>query len=253
MRENYLKVFEWAVKKGGSNGAMSSFNRIGFTWSGASYALLTELLRGEWGFEGVVITDAHAAGQGCMNANQMLRAGNDMSLDSREGSIARVVNTEESNTATQLTALHNACKHILYTQLNSAAMNNGYAMESLPYSETSVNAAGATVNVEPGQEVNLSVADENDADARYVLFYGTLPEGLTFDAATATVSGTVAETAKGGAYAINIVKTQHGIDAAGEDYLVNVDLVGGFGGFQGVTVFTFNVLADGFVPEVQAQ
>ena len=253
MRENYLKVFEWAVKKGGSNGAMSSFNRIGFTWSGASYALLTELLRGEWGFEGVVITDAHAAGQGCMNANQMLRAGNDMSLDSREGSIARVVNTEESNTATQLTALHNACKHILYTQLNSAAMNNGYAMESLPYSETSVNAAGATVNVEPGQEVNLSVADENDADARYVLFYGTLPEGLTFDAATATVSGTVAETAKGGAYAINIVKAQHGIDAAGEDYLVNVDLVGGFGGFQGVTVFTFNVLADGFVPEVQAQ
>lgn len=252
MRENYLKVFEWAVKKGDSNGAMSSFNRIGFTWSGANYALLTELLRGEWAFKGVVITDAHAAGQGCMNGNQMLRAGNDMSLDSREASIARVVNTEESNTATQLMALHNACKHILYTQLNSAAMNNGYTMLSLPYGETSVNAAGQTLNLEKGQEVALSVADETDADAHYVLFYGNLPEGLTFDAATATVSGTVADTAKGGAYSINIVKAQPGIDEVGETYLVNADLVGGFGGFQGVTVFTFNVLADGFDPNAEA-
>ena len=57
-----------------------------------------------------------------MNANQMIRAGNDMSLDSREGTIARIVNSPGGQHPTQLTALHNAAKHILYTQANSAAM-----------------------------------------------------------------------------------------------------------------------------------
>ena len=57
---------------------MSAFNRIGSVWAGASYPLLTEMLREEWGFQGAVITDW---GNGkWMNQGQMLRAGNDFYL-----------------------------------------------------------------------------------------------------------------------------------------------------------------------------
>ena len=245
MRENYFKVFEWAVKYGDGNGAMSSFNRIGFEWAGASYALLTQLLREEWGMEGVVITDAHSAGQGCMNASQMIRAGNDMSLDSREGSLARIVNSEESNTATQLTALHNAAKNILYTQLNSAAMNNGYVNEALGYSETSVNAAGATFTAVQGQAFTASVADETSTDDQYVIFLGKLPEGLSFNGQTGEITGTVSANAPVGDYTIQVTKTQKGVDLNGEAYIVSGNVTGGFGGINGLTRFTITVADDG--------
>ena len=56
MREIYLKPFELAVKEGGSTGVMASMNRIGYRFTRGSYALLTTVLRDEWGFRGAVIT-----------------------------------------------------------------------------------------------------------------------------------------------------------------------------------------------------
>ena len=47
MREIYLKPFELAVKEGGANAVMSSFNRIGTRWTGGDYRLLTQILRDE--------------------------------------------------------------------------------------------------------------------------------------------------------------------------------------------------------------
>lgn len=61
MRELYFRPFEIAVKDGGTRAVMSSFNRIGTVWTGGSYELLTEVLRDEWGFEGMVITDYNYA------------------------------------------------------------------------------------------------------------------------------------------------------------------------------------------------
>lgn len=58
MREIYLKPFEIAVKEGGALGVMSCFNYIGTVWAGGSPALLRRLLREEWGFQGIVVTDA---------------------------------------------------------------------------------------------------------------------------------------------------------------------------------------------------
>ena len=77
LREIYLKPFELVVKEGKSLGIMSSFNRIGTVWAGGSYELLTEILRNEWGFRGMVITDYANA---YMNPDQMIRAGGDMWL-----------------------------------------------------------------------------------------------------------------------------------------------------------------------------
>ena len=58
IRELYLKPFEITVKEGGANGAMSSFIHIGTKWSGGNPELLQNVLRDEWGFTGLVSTDA---------------------------------------------------------------------------------------------------------------------------------------------------------------------------------------------------
>lgn len=58
LRELYLEPFEISVKEGGAKGIMSAYNRIGAQWCGGSKALLVDLLRNEWGFDGFVITDA---------------------------------------------------------------------------------------------------------------------------------------------------------------------------------------------------
>ena len=58
LRELYFEPFEISVKEGGAKGVMSAYNRIGAQWCGGSRALLIDLLREEWGFDGFVITDA---------------------------------------------------------------------------------------------------------------------------------------------------------------------------------------------------
>lgn len=83
MREIYLRPFEMAVRQGGAMGVMSSFNYIGHTWAGGNRALLTDLLRKEWGFEGAVVTDACLYPY--MDVAQMIRAGGDLSLDTLGG------------------------------------------------------------------------------------------------------------------------------------------------------------------------
>ena len=124
MREIYLKPFEMTVKDGGTTAMMSSFNRLGTTWAGGSYALLTEVLRNEWGFNGMVITDFNLSLY--MNVNQMIRAGGDLVLN-QEGKKPSLRNLD----ATQATLIRKAAKNILYTVANSNAMNvkiSGYLL-----------------------------------------------------------------------------------------------------------------------------
>lgn len=78
LRELYLQPFEITVKDGGANGAMTSFIHIGPRWSGGNEQLLGEVLRGEWGFDGVVSTDAVLGG--FMDPAQAVRYGNDLML-----------------------------------------------------------------------------------------------------------------------------------------------------------------------------
>ncbi len=75
LRENYLKAFEICVKDGGANAVMSAFNRVGAVSACNSYALLTQVLRNEWGFRGVVVTDYNFG-----VVNDQVRSGNDLHL-----------------------------------------------------------------------------------------------------------------------------------------------------------------------------
>lgn len=114
MRENYFLPFEKAVKEGGTTAMMSSFNRIGATWAGGNYELLTGVLRNEWGFRGMVITDYNL--KDYMDPDQMIRAGGDLSLSGGKA-------PKLTSSATDLTVMRQAVKNILYTVANSCAMN----------------------------------------------------------------------------------------------------------------------------------
>ena len=57
LREIYLTGFEIAVKKGHPRSIMSSYNLVNGTYANENKHLLMEILRGEWGFDGAVITD----------------------------------------------------------------------------------------------------------------------------------------------------------------------------------------------------
>lgn len=117
IREIYLKPFEYAVKEGNATGMMSAFNRLGTTWCGASQSLLTTVLRGEWGFEGAVITDYD--GLTYMNPDQAIRAGNDLMLSNMED-----LPSDTSNTGKQ--AMRRASHNILYMVANSDAVERTY-------------------------------------------------------------------------------------------------------------------------------
>lgn len=121
MRELYFKPFERCVKDGGARAVMSSFNRIGTTWAGGSYELLTEVLRNEWGFRGMVITDFNLKPQ-YMPADQMIRAGGDLNL-THGGADYQPTTATSARTATQISCMRSATKNILYTVANSNAMN----------------------------------------------------------------------------------------------------------------------------------
>ena len=124
MRELYFKPFELAVKEGGTTAIMSSYSHFGTTWAGACKPLLTNVLRGEWGFNGMVVTDSAMGNTSWMDVNLGIRAGNDMML-----CLMGVSLDASTNTAQQ--AMRTACHNILYTQANSAAVS--VAADNTPY------------------------------------------------------------------------------------------------------------------------
>ena len=119
LRENVLKPFEIAVKEGGANGIMSAFNDLGSIWCGANYALLTEVLRDEWGFKGVVITDwTDTSNRGSMSIRQGVRAGNDLWLNPNTTGINGNDKLSTSD-ETDMKAARVACKNILYAVVST--------------------------------------------------------------------------------------------------------------------------------------
>ena len=123
IREIYLKPFEISVKEGGCDAVMSSFNYIGHKWAGACDELLNKVLRDEWGFVGMVLTDYFGV-YGYMDADQAIRNGTDFCLVNYDTATNHVTDT---TSATSVQAMRQASKNILYTVVNSRA----YAEENL--------------------------------------------------------------------------------------------------------------------------
>jgi len=160
IREIYLKGFEKAIKNAkttlqyigddqgtlvekemkASTALMSSFNRIGATWAGGYYNLLESVLRDEWGFEGVVISDFNL--YDFMYADQGIAAGTDyyITFDSMK-------TLDDTKSATAVTNFRKTAHRLFYTVANSSAMNGIIPGTSITFEMATWKKAQMGVNI----------------------------------------------------------------------------------------------------------
>ena len=135
IREIYLKPFELTVKDAtcelkyisdengtvstktinGCTAVMSSFNYLGSTWAGGHWGLMTGILRNEWGFEGMVISDFNLYDY--MDVNQGWYAGTDHNITYR-----MFKTLQDTESATAVLSIRQSIHRLLYTVANSNAM-----------------------------------------------------------------------------------------------------------------------------------
>ena len=120
-RQLYLKPFEMSIVDGGAVGIMSGMNRIGCRWIGGHEGIMTNILRGEWGYKGFVITDQTSFNSfDYCDIREGLAAGNDLWLNTAHNMWA--LNDSEL-TATVMQNARTAAHRYLYAVANSNAMN----------------------------------------------------------------------------------------------------------------------------------
>ena len=120
-RELYLLPFQMCVEDGNATGIMSSMNRVGGRWIGGHEGIMTNMLRGEWGYEGFVITDQTSfASFNYCDIREGLAAGNDIWLCTGQDMWQL---SDEELTATVMTNARQAMHRYLYAVANSNAMN----------------------------------------------------------------------------------------------------------------------------------
>ena len=167
LREIYLRPFELAIKNArktiqyqaedtdsnlsrrvmrAGDFLMVSDSAVGATWTALSSPLLTEVLRGEWGFAGAVITDMH------LNANsaiitRMLSAGCDMLMSTRND---KAVNLRDYKSGAAQTLIRRAVRNLCYTQVNSALMQGISSGSIIRYSVSPWKKALTFVNLAVG-------------------------------------------------------------------------------------------------------
>ena len=121
IREIYLKAFESAVEDSDAHGVMASMNRIGTTWTGGHYGLMTEVLRNEWGFEGFVITDqASYSVFSYEDLQEGLAAGTNLWLNT-DAELWKLDDSAMTNTIISL--MQQSAKDIVFAISRSNAMN----------------------------------------------------------------------------------------------------------------------------------
>lgn len=127
VEENYVKTnadgsYEMAVAQvPACNAIMTSFNRLGYTWAGGHYGLMTGILCNEWGFKGFAVTDNANTGV-FMDAGQMIQAGGDGKLTNLPSGARYTFDVKDP---TDYHYGRIAAHHILYSIVNSTVMDGG--------------------------------------------------------------------------------------------------------------------------------
>ncbi|WP_204793798.1 glycoside hydrolase family 3 N-terminal domain-containing protein [Olsenella profusa] len=124
-REIYLRAFEIPVKEAGAKAVMVSWNFLGTKWSGESSELMNDILRGEWGFRGMALTDFFRNnGHGFMNADAALANGVDAMLSTYGGGPNVPADVTDASTVQYM---RHASKNIMYTVVSSWAYEDDAA------------------------------------------------------------------------------------------------------------------------------
>ena len=242
MRELYFKPFEICVKEGDTHGIMSALNYIGGVWCGGNYMLQNEVLRGEWGFDGAIITD-YLQSRPTLRYDQSIRAGGDFFLVSNGGHQNNTINGLDSPTT--VASMRRAAHNLLYTMLNYSNIYNRLFDEV----EFILDFDGGTVNLpldseasETDQKLTSSLKDGSDpAAVTYKVVSGTLPAGLSLNP-DGTFSGVVKEKIKN---CMVEVEAKYGNAVKRAQVVVNV--------VNGDMVYTGKALADAVIGEKYEQ
>jgi len=119
LREIYLRGFETAVRLGGAKAVMTSYNRINGVYSPNSHDLCTKVLRCEWGFDGVVMTDWSSTARGRASAAAALRAGNDLIMPGGAHDKKTILRALREHLLDEAD-LRRSCGNVVLSILNSA-------------------------------------------------------------------------------------------------------------------------------------
>ena len=184
LREIYCKPFQMAVQEGKSMGIMSSYNRLGLMETAASYPLLTEVLRNEWGFKGHVISDMthRNSGYGTSNTflnkcyeniNNRLLAGCNQQLDgnaytddvncywdAEKGCPVFKYDGEEYESYTWWYAVREMCKGCLYSNVNSGVMSKTLIADAKDVTFSGVENKQFVANVGDKISIQIQVPDD---------------------------------------------------------------------------------------------
>ena len=119
LREIYLRAFEYPVRYGGARGIMTSYNRINGVYAPNSRDLCTDVLRCEWGFDGVVMTDWFSTNKGQASTALCMSAGNDLIMPGSGGDKKRILAGLKSG-AIREADLRRCCANVVRAILHSA-------------------------------------------------------------------------------------------------------------------------------------
>lgn len=144
LREIYLRGFEIAVKESNPKTIMSSYNKLNGTYTSASHDLLTSILRNEWGFKGLVMTDWFGGYDGISNlsdktgktdngekyASQQLKAGNDLLMPGTKQQLEQLKKDIKSGKLSEQDL--NICVNRILELIYDSPKMKGYAYSNNP-------------------------------------------------------------------------------------------------------------------------
>ena len=119
LREIYLRAFERCVREGKAKGIMTSYNHVNGVYAPNSYDLCTKVLRNEWGFDGVVMTDWFSTGGKKADHALCMSAGNDLLMPGGSGEKKAIAAAVKSGKINE-TDLRRCCANVLKSIFNSA-------------------------------------------------------------------------------------------------------------------------------------
>ena len=192
MRELYLKNYEITVKESQPWTVMSSYNKVNGEYTQQSYDLLTTILRDEWGFEGMVMTDWGNKA----NTPKAVQAGNDLMEPGDRSEIDRIINAVQNGTLSEADLDRNVRRILEYIVKTPS-------FKKYPHSDKPDLKAHAAIARRAAGESLVLLRNENGtlpipASGQKVALYG---ESIVDFVAGGTGSGTVNK-----AYCVNMVE-----------------------------------------------
>lgn len=173
LREIYLRSFEIAVKEGEARSIMSTYGPVNGLWTAGNYDLLTTILRGEWGYRGIVMTDwwAKANNEGedasIRNTAAMMRSQNDLYMVVGDS----LSNSNEDNSMEELEkgtvtrgefqrSAANICRFLLASPAYSRKMGRETELdrELRKWAEEDSSATGPILETEVFQEAEVDAS-----------------------------------------------------------------------------------------------